>query len=142
MKNKILFTLTFVLSFSFAFSFAQTASMSSSTVQVPKFKNAGYKNLYLMMYRQGRISTFPPFGGPITTYVPCWNDGVRWARVGAPRGGDYIWTPQTQTYEFGPPSHEGQFLLGLFAPEYFCIVNPNPLVVFEGLIITMMGSSQ
>lgn len=82
-----------------------------------------------------------PFGGAIGTIVPCLNDAI-FASVGAPRGGDYIWTPSTVTYQFGPPSHSGQWLLGLTGAPYYCLVSIVPIIVWPGIAITMMGSSQ
>jgi hypothetical protein len=82
-----------------------------------------------------------PFGGAIGTIVRCYNDAI-YANVGAPRGGPFIWTPSTVTYMFGPPSHSGQWLLGLAAPPYYCLVSIDPIIVWPGIAITMMGSSQ
>ncbi|MDP2650377.1 MAG: hypothetical protein Q8P16_02315, partial [bacterium] len=68
-----------------------------------------------------------PWGGAVQQVIFCWND-VIWASVGAPRGGQYIWVPGvTRTYNYGPPRHSGQWLLGLAAPPYFCIVSPWPI---------------
>lgn len=73
--------------------------------------------------------------------VNCYNQ-VIWAGIGPPRGGNYIWAPGvTRTYEFGPPSHTGQWLLGLYAPPYFCVARLLPLIVCPGIIMTMEGSS-
>jgi hypothetical protein len=81
-----------------------------------------------------------PFGGQISTVVPCYNQAI-FARIGAPRGGDFIWTPATKTYQFGPPSFSGQWLLGLASAPYYCIVSIEPLIVWPGIAIDMMGSS-
>lgn len=82
------------------------------------------------------------FGGAAGQVINCFNN-VIWASVGAPRGGKYIWAPGiTRTYEYGPPAHSGQWLLGLFGAPYFCIVSPLPLIIFPGLLMTMLGSSQ
>jgi len=81
-----------------------------------------------------------PFGGPITQIIFCYNNAI-YAAVGPPRGGPYIWTPETKTYKFGPPSHVGQYLLGLAAPPYYCLVSREPIIVWSGILITMMGSS-
>lgn len=81
-----------------------------------------------------------PFGGQTSTVVPCYNQAI-FARVGAPRGGDYIWTPATKTYQFGPPSFAGQWLLGLASAPYFCVVSIEPVIVWAGIAIDMMGSS-
>lgn len=82
-----------------------------------------------------------PFGGAISTIKFCYNEAI-FARVGAPRGGDFIWTPSTVTYRFGPPQHSGQWLLGLASPPYYCVVSIVPVIVWSGIMITMMGSSQ
>jgi hypothetical protein len=81
-----------------------------------------------------------PFGGQTSTVVPCYNQAI-FARVGAPNGGDYIWTPSTKTYEFGPPSFSGQWLLGLASAPYYCVVSIEPVIVWSGIAIDMMGSS-
>ncbi len=82
------------------------------------------------------------FGGAAGAVIPCFN-AVIWTSVGAPRGGQYIWAPGvTRTYEYGPPAHSGQWLLGLYGAPYFCIVSPLPLIIFPGLLMTMLGSSQ
>jgi hypothetical protein len=81
-----------------------------------------------------------PFGGQASTVVPCYNQAI-FARLGAPRGGDYIWTPATRTYQFGPPSHAGQWLLGLASAPYYCVVSIEPVIVWPGTAIDMMGSS-
>ncbi len=82
-----------------------------------------------------------PFGGDIGTIVPCYNDAI-YAAIGPPVPGPYIWTPSTVTYEFGPPSHSGQWLLGLAGAPYYCLVSIEPIIVWPGIAITMMGSSQ
>lgn len=81
------------------------------------------------------------WGGQFQMVIPCWN-AVIYAVAGPPRGGPFIWTPATATYSYGPPSHTGQYGLGLAGPPYFCIVSPFPIIVFSGIIITMMGSSR
>lgn len=82
------------------------------------------------------------FGGSIGTLIGCANT-VIYTVLGPPRGGPFIWSPSvTKTYSFGPPSHEGQWLLGNAGPSYFCIVTVLPLVVQPGLLMLMMGSSQ
>lgn len=83
-----------------------------------------------------------PWGGQFSRVIFCFNN-VIWVQAGPPRGGKYIWVPGvTRTYDYGPPSHAGQWGLGLAAPPYFCIVTPLPLVVFPGIIMTMLGTSQ
>lgn len=82
-----------------------------------------------------------PFGGQASMVIPCYNQAI-YANIGAPRAGPYIWTPSTKTYQFGPPTHGGQWLLGLAGAPYYCIVSIQPVIVWPGTYITMMGSSQ
>lgn len=82
-----------------------------------------------------------PFGGPISTIIFCYNQAI-YTIVGPPRGGIYIWTPVTETYPFGPPSHSGQYLLGLYGAPYYCLVTIFPVHVEAGIAMTMLGSSQ
>lgn len=89
-----------------------------------------------------RLAHAFPWGGQFQTVIPCFN-AVIWTLVGPPRGGAYIWVPgATRTYDNGPPSHPGQWGIGLAAPPYFCIVSPLPLIVWPGIIMTMLGTSQ
>ena len=82
-----------------------------------------------------------PWGGQFGQVIPCFNS-VIWVLAGPPRGGKYIWVPgATRTYNYGPPAHAGQWGLGLAAPPYFCIVSPLPLIVFPGVIMSMLGTS-
>jgi len=107
--------------------------------------NFGYDNTYLRLYDSGKINTPPPFGGAITGIIKGCMNGITWVSIGPPRPGWYLHTPYTRTYEFGPPRHIGQYLLGLYAPKMFCSKNlnlNNNLLVKEGLIISMMGSSR
>jgi len=82
-----------------------------------------------------------PFGGRATQVVPCYNNAI-YAYLSAPRGGPFVWTPATRTYQFGPPTHPGQWLLGLAGAPYYCIVSILPIIVWSGTAITMMGSSR
>lgn len=81
-----------------------------------------------------------PFGGQTSIVIPCYNQAI-YASVGPPRGGPFVWTPATRTYSFGPPTHGGQWLLGLAGAPYYCIVSIMPVIVWPGTNITMMGSS-
>lgn len=81
-----------------------------------------------------------PFGGQASQVINCYNQAI-YAALGPPIGGPYIWTPDTKTYQFGPPSAVGQWLLGLASAPYYCIVSISPLIIFSGTVITMMGSS-
>jgi hypothetical protein len=82
-----------------------------------------------------------PFGGSIGTIKPCYNNAI-YVNLGLPRGGPYIWTPATKTYQFGPPRHSGQWLLGLASAPYYCVVSIFPVDVWPGTHIDMLGSSQ
>jgi hypothetical protein len=82
-----------------------------------------------------------PYGGRISQIVFCYNNAI-FARTGPPVGGDFIWTPTTKTYQYGPPQHAGQWHLGLAGPPYYCVVSIEPVIVWPGILITMMGSSQ
>jgi hypothetical protein len=86
------------------------------------------------------VATAFPFGGQIGQIIFCYNNAI-YASVGPPRGGPYIWTPSTKTYQFGPPMRVGQWLLGLAAPPYYCLVSVQPIIVWSGILMTMEGSS-
>jgi len=88
-----------------------------------------------------RVAHAFPFGGQIGTVRPCFNNAI-YAMLGPPRGGPFIWTPATKTYQFGPPRRSGQWLLGLANSPYYCIVSRTPLIVWPGTNIQMMGSSR
>lgn len=82
------------------------------------------------------------FGGAIGRLIYCINSVV-YVNLGDPRGGPYLWSLKvSKTYEFGPPRHSGQWLLGAAGPTYFCIESVLPLIVHPGLLILFMGSSQ
>ncbi len=81
-----------------------------------------------------------PFGGQIHQIIFCYNDAI-YVNLGPPRGGPFIWTPSTRTYRVGPPLHSGQWLLGLAAPPYYCVVSRQPIIVWSGILMTMEGSS-
>ena len=82
-----------------------------------------------------------PFGGNASEVIPCYNDAI-YALLGPPIGGPYLWTPSTETFQFGPPSHAGQWVLGNAGPPYFCLVSILPIITYPGTDIIMMGSSQ
>ncbi len=63
-------------------------------------------------------------------------------RLGPPRGGAYVWTTRTKTYEFGPPRRAGQWVLGNAGLPYFCFFSVRPIITYSGTTITMMGSSR
>lgn len=82
-----------------------------------------------------------PFGGQAFIVRPCYNNAI-YVGLGPPRGGPFVWAPGTRTYSFGPPTHSGQWLLGLAGIPYYCIVSIQPVIVWSGTYITMMGSSR
>ena len=87
------------------------------------------------------IASAFPFGGQASEVIFCYNDAI-YALLGPPIGGPYLWTPSTKTYQFGPPRHSGQWLLGNAGPPYFCLVSILPIITYPGTDIRMMGSSQ
>lgn len=82
-----------------------------------------------------------PFGGQASVVIPCYNDAI-YANLGPPIGGPFVWTPATKTFQFGPPMHAGQWLLGLAGPLYMCLVTIEPIFTLPATAILMMGSSQ
>lgn len=82
-----------------------------------------------------------PFGGRASIVLKCIYNSTIYANLGPPRGGEYIWTTNTKTYQFGPPTYAGQWLLGLAGAPYYCIYKISPLTIYTGIAITMMGSS-
>ena len=82
-----------------------------------------------------------PFGGQASIVAPCYNQAI-YANLGPPRGGPYIWTTSTKTYQFGAPTHSGPGPLGLAGAPYYCIISIQPVIVWPGTYITMMGSSR
>lgn len=80
------------------------------------------------------------FGGQTSVVLPCYNAAI-YTVVGPPRGGTYIWTPSTKTYSNGPPTHPGQWLIGLTGVPYICLAWIVPIIVIPGISISMMGSS-
>ena len=82
-----------------------------------------------------------PFGGRASVVLQCPYNSTIYANLGPPRGGEFIWTTATKTYQFGPPSYAGQWLLGLAGAPYYCIYSLSPLIIYTGIAITMMGSS-
>lgn len=98
--------------------------------------------LFVFVLLATPLETFAfPFGGQANSVVPCYNQAIL-ARLGPPIGGNYLWSPSTKTYQFGPPRHAGQWLLGLAQTPWYCIITYLPLTVEPGTHIMMMGSSQ
>ena len=82
-----------------------------------------------------------PFGGRASVVLRCVYNSTIYTNLGPPRGGEYIWTTATKTYQFGPPAYAGQWLLGLAGAPYYCIYRISPLTIYTGVAMTMMGSS-
>lgn len=82
-----------------------------------------------------------PFGGRASVVLQCVYNSTIYTNLGPPRGGEYIWTTATKTYQFGPPAYAGQWLLGLAGAPYYCIYRISPLTIYTGIAMTMMGSS-
>jgi hypothetical protein len=81
-----------------------------------------------------------PFGGETSLVLPCWNVAIL-TLIGDPNAGFYLWTTATETFNNGPPTHGGQWLLGLASIPYICLLLPLPVIVWTGIAIDMMGSS-
>ena len=82
-----------------------------------------------------------PFGGKASIVLDCVYNSTIYVNLGPPRGGEYVWTTATRTYQFGPPRYAGQWLLGLAGAPYYCIYKISPLTIYTAIAITMMGSS-
>ncbi len=83
-----------------------------------------------------------PFGGRASLVLPCVYNSTIYVVLGPPIGGDYVWTTATKTYPFGPPTHAGQYDLGLASPPYYCIYSIAPIITYSGIAMTMVGTSQ
>src|SRR3989344_4392513 len=59
------------------------------------------------------VATAFPFGGQASIVLPCIYNSTIYVNLGPPRGGEFVWTTATRTYQFGPPRYAGQWLLGL-----------------------------
>lgn len=82
-----------------------------------------------------------PFGGRASVVLQCVYNSTIYVNLGPPRGGEYVWTTATKTYQFGPPAYAGQWLLGLAGAPYYCIYRISPLTIYTAIAMTMMGSS-
>jgi hypothetical protein len=82
------------------------------------------------------------FGGMIVfMYYGCYEGN--WIILGTPTPGSYMYTYGTLSYENGPPSHIGQWLLGMSAGFLTCTIQcgPSPCVIGGGPLILYHGSS-
>ena len=84
-----------------------------------------------------------PFGGAVGTIYFCQFDNIIYVDIGPPRGGPHLWSSQTKTYDYGPPSHSGQWLLGLrTGVMHVCVVTRTPSLWLEsGMLMLIEGSS-
>lgn len=82
-----------------------------------------------------------PFGGQASEVHNCYNQTI-YVVLGAPRGGVFVWTSSTHSYAFGPPTHSGQWLLGLAGVPDVCLYSVDPIDVRAADAIIMHGSSQ
>ena len=89
----------------------------------------------------GTVFAAQPFGGQASQVIPCYNQ-VIFVSLGPPNGGPFVWSPRTRTYQFGPPSHAGQWFLGLAGAISYCIITYQPFTTVPGSEMLMMGSSQ
>lgn len=82
-----------------------------------------------------------PFGGAITSVFFC--IGAEWITIGPPTPMSLMYAPGSLSYAYGPPSHIGQWLLGLATAPLVCF-EPCPVgacPVGGGLFILFHGSS-
>ena len=79
-----------------------------------------------------------PFGGSIISILPCIN-GAMYLVLGPPSPGPYIYQAGvSRSYRNGPPTHPGQWLLGMAAPGGVCT---HGVDLLYGSIIIFHGSS-
>lgn len=83
-----------------------------------------------------------PFGGDSALVIFCRNGSSIYDELTGPVGGPFLWTPATRTFQFGPPTHSGQWLLGISGPLDLCLVTVDPIFTLPATAIVMMGSSQ
>lgn len=82
-----------------------------------------------------------PFGGRASIVLNCVYNSTIYANLGPPRGGEYVWTKATRTYQFGPPSHAGQWMLGLAGAPSYCFFKRAPVIIYTAIAMTMVGTS-
>jgi hypothetical protein len=78
-----------------------------------------------------------PFGGSILEIEGC-NTGLK-ILLGPPTAGYFMFLPSTIFFPLGPPSHTGQWLLGMSGPPTPCF--DGPVVIGYGDAIIFHGSS-
>lgn len=80
--------------------------------------------LFLLIYTPLDVHGLgTPFGGRITMMRYCLCNASYLLTVGPPKGGSFMYSPVSYSYAYGPPSHVGQWLLGMAGPTMLCI-NP------------------
>ena len=82
------------------------------------------------------------FGGKVSVFLPCVFNipPATWETVGPPKGGIYIWSPLTKTFN-GPPA-PGKWVIGISGIPYFCLFSIAPLIPFPGISMVMVGTSR
>lgn len=103
-------------------------------------KVLGFYFLFFIFYIPTPAFAYP-FGGQASEVHNCYNQTI-YVILGPPRGGIFVWTSATHSYQFGPPSHAGQWLLGLAGAPYICLYSIEPIDVRPADTIIMHGSSQ
>lgn len=83
-----------------------------------------------------------PFGGVAGLVLPCYFNSTIYVALGPPLGGSLIWTVATKTLPNGPPTHSGQYAIGLASPPYYCIFSIAPIITYSGIAMTMVGTSK
>jgi hypothetical protein len=93
----------------------------------------------LVIFASMPISAFAqvPFGGPITSIIPC-DEGLE-LYLGPPTPGSFMYSGGSVSFAYGPPTHVGQFLLGVASGFLLCTVGGTP--IGGGLLILYHGSS-
>ena len=72
--------------------------------------------------------------------LPCHNDAT-FIQIGQQGAGNFILTNSTKLYRGGFPKALGQWVIGLAGSDYYCLVSTAPQIVYTGVYITDMGSS-
>jgi hypothetical protein len=96
----------------------------------------------ICFFTPSRANAQLAFGGMILfIYYGCYEGN--WIILGPPTPGSYMYTYGTLSYDYGPPSHIGQWLKGLYSGYLTCTIQcgPSPCVIGGGPIILFHGSS-
>ena len=90
-----------------------------------------------------------PFGGPVLPWIcpadipgvcSC-QEGGKFAIVGPPNPGAFVWGFFTRNYSSGVPQLTGQYVLGMATIPYYCIASLFPVTIYTGLYVSFAGSS-